>query len=124
MYVAAIRLRYSQPDIARTFKIPGGIFEMWAVGLAGLSGALIATGFSFLSPAQIHTGNPAVYIAILLAGTACFAALPFIIFAFHKPGWESADSDFEPFESTSKKHKLGSPAPVSKKSPAPVAAAG
>jgi putative glutamate/gamma-aminobutyrate antiporter len=124
MYVAAIRLRYSQPDIARPFKIPGGMFGMWAVGLVGLSGALIATGFSFFPPAQIHTGNPAVYIAILLAGTACFAVLPFIIFAFHKPGWKSADSDFEPFESTSKKHKLGSPAPASKKSPAPVAAAG
>jgi putative glutamate/gamma-aminobutyrate antiporter len=98
MYVAAIRLRYSQPDIKRPFKIPGGMIGMWAIGLVGLAGALIAAFFSFFPPSQIHTGSPATYIAILAIGTACFAAVPFIVFAFHKPSWKAADSDFEPFE--------------------------
>ena len=98
MYVAAIHLRYSQPDKERPFKIPGGMAGIWAIGLVGLAGALIATFFSFIPPSQISTGSPVTYIAILVGGTACFAAIPFLIFHFHKPAWKAADSDFEPFE--------------------------
>jgi putative glutamate/gamma-aminobutyrate antiporter len=98
MYVAAIHLRYSQPDKLRPFKIPGGMAGMWAIGLIGLAGALIATFFSFIPPSQISTGSPITYVAILVVGTAAFAAVPFLIFLFHKPGWKAADSDFEPFE--------------------------
>ena len=97
MYIAAIHLRYSQPDKPRPFKIPGGMAGMWAIGLIGLAGALIATFFSFIPPSQISTGSPVTYVAILVVGTAAFAAVPFLIFLFHKPGWKAADSDFEPF---------------------------
>ncbi|MDQ2879382.1 MAG: amino acid permease [Pseudomonadota bacterium] len=98
MYIAAIHLRYSQPDKPRPFKIPGGIIGMWAIGLIGLAGALIATFFSFIPPSQISTGSPVTYVAILVVGTAAFAAVPVVIFLFHKPDWKAADSDFEPFE--------------------------
>ena len=102
MYVAAIRLRYTQPDIPRPFKIPGGMIGMWAIGLLGLAGALIATVISFIPPSQISTGSPAVYVAILIAGTVIFAAIPFAVYRFHKPSWKAADSDFEPFEPVGK----------------------
>jgi putative glutamate/gamma-aminobutyrate antiporter len=98
MYVAAIRLRYTQPSTARPFRVPGGDLGMWFVGIVGLLGALTAIAFSFIPPKQISTGSPVIYIGILLAGTAVFAAIPFILYAFHKPNWKSADSDFEPFE--------------------------
>ncbi|MEP7246444.1 MAG: amino acid permease, partial [Gammaproteobacteria bacterium] len=98
MFVAGITLRYTQPKTARPFKIPGGNVGMWIVGSVGLAGALIATVFSFIPPAQIKTGSPAVYVGILLLGCAIFAAIPFIIYAFHKPTWKAAESDFEPFE--------------------------
>ncbi len=38
MFVAAIRLRYTQPNKTRPFRIPGGNLGMWAVGLIGLAG--------------------------------------------------------------------------------------
>ncbi|MEO9229912.1 MAG: putative glutamine/gamma-aminobutyrate antiporter GadC [Devosia sp.] len=102
MYVAAIRLRYAQPDIARPFKIPGGMFGMWLVGIVGLAGALTAVGFSLIPPKQIDTGSPVTYIGILVVGCVIFAALPFIFYAFHKSDWKAPDSDFEPFNGTAK----------------------
>ena len=98
MYVAAIRLRYTQPEKARPFRIPGGNFGMWIVGTIGLLGALTALVFSFIPPNQISTGSPIVYVGILVVGCAVFAAIPFLFFAFHKPGWKAPDSDFEPFQ--------------------------
>ena len=98
MYAAAIRLRYSQPNVKRPFKVPGGNFGMWVVGVIGLLGALVALVFSFIPPNQISTGSPVVYIGILLAGCAIFVAIPFGLYAFHKPSWRAKDSDFEPFE--------------------------
>jgi len=98
MYVAAIRLRYSQPQKVRPFKIPGGNAGMWIVGVIGLAGALLALALSFIPPPQIKTGSPVVYIGSLLIGCAVFVVIPFIIYAVHKPSWKSPDSSFEPFE--------------------------
>jgi putative glutamate/gamma-aminobutyrate antiporter len=98
MYVAAIRLRYSQPQKVRPFKIPGGNLGMWIVGVIGLAGALLALSLSFIPPPQIKTGSPVVYIGILLIGCAVFVVIPFIIYALHKPSWKSPSSNFEPFE--------------------------
>ena len=98
MYAAAIRLRYSQPDRPRPFTIPGGLVGMWFVGIIGLVGALIAIAISFIPPVQISTGSPAVYVGLLLVGSAVFVAIPFVFYAFHKAGWKAPDSDFEPFE--------------------------
>ncbi len=98
MYVAAIRLRYTQPDMPRPFKIPGGNLGMWIVGIVGLIGALIAIAISFIPPKQISTGSPIVYVGILVVGCAIFAVIPFLIYAFHRPTWKAADSDFELFE--------------------------
>jgi putative glutamate/gamma-aminobutyrate antiporter len=98
MYAAAIRLRYTQPNKARPFKVPGGKAGMWFVGVIGLLGALIAMAVSFIPPKQISTGSPIIYVGILLVGCAIFVAIPFIIYAFHKPTWKAPDSDFEPFD--------------------------
>jgi putative glutamate/gamma-aminobutyrate antiporter len=99
MFCAAIRLRYTQPDINRPFRIPLGNVGMWIVGGIGIAGSLSAMVFSFIPPKQISTGSPAVYVGILIAGSAIFIAIPFIFFAFRKASWKAADSDFEPLES-------------------------
>jgi len=98
MFAGAVRLRYSQPGKPRPFKIPGGMVGMWAVGGLGFVGAVTAMVFSFIPPKQISTGSPAIYVGILLVGCAVFAAIPFILYVFHKPSWKAADSDFEAFE--------------------------
>jgi putative glutamate/gamma-aminobutyrate antiporter len=101
MFVAAISLRYIQPDMKRPFKIPGGNYGMWIVCGIGLAGAVIAGGLSFIPPTQIGTGSAVVYIGFLVGCTIVELAIPFTIFAFRKPSWKSGDSDFEPFEKRS-----------------------
>lgn len=105
MFVAGIRLRYTQPDIKRPFRIPGGNVGMWLVGAVGLVGSLAAMAFSFIPPKQITTGSPMVYVGILIVGCIIFAVIPFLFFAFHKLSWKSPDSDFEPFEWQADNHK-------------------
>jgi putative glutamate/gamma-aminobutyrate antiporter len=107
MFTAAISLRYTQPNVTRPFRIPGGNVGMWIVGLVGLAGALISGGLSFVPPNQIGTGSPAIYVGILVVGTAVEVAIPFIIFAFRKPTWKDSDSDFEPFDPQSEGAKPG-----------------
>ena len=107
MYVAAIRLRYTQPDKLRPFKIPGGNIGMWLVGIIGLLGALVALAISFVPPTQISTGSPVVYIGILLVGCALFVAIPFLVYAFHKPTWKAADFGLRTFRVANQSQKAG-----------------
>jgi putative glutamate/gamma-aminobutyrate antiporter len=98
MYVAGIRLRYTQPNKPRPFRIPGGNVGIWCVGSIGLIGALTAALLSFVPPQQIKTGSPAIYIGSLLVGSAIALAIPFVIYAFHKPSWKAPDNNFARFD--------------------------
>ncbi len=99
MFLAALYLRYKEPNVPRTFRVPGGKAGMWIVGGLGLLGSLVAFCFSFIPPNQIPVGSPAVYVGILIVGTLVFAGLPFLIYSLRKPEWADARSkaEFEPF---------------------------
>jgi putative glutamate/gamma-aminobutyrate antiporter len=101
MFVAAISLRYIQPNMKRPFRIPGGNYGMWIVCGVGFMGAVAAGALSFIPPTQIGTGSPVVFIGFLVVCTIVELAIPFAIFAFRKPEWKAPDSDFEPFSSKS-----------------------
>lgn len=98
IYGAFIRLRRTQPNKTRGFKVPGGKFGAAIVCTVGIAGALAALLLSYLPPSQITTGSPAVYIGILLAGVAVIVAMPLVIYACRKPGWRNPDAHFYPFD--------------------------
>ena len=79
MFAAAIKLRYSKPDIPRAYKVPGGKFGMWVVsGIAFLTSLFaIITGF-IPTPGVREKGAWYVlgYIAFLLIGTVIFVCIP------------------------------------------------
>ncbi len=53
MYAAALRLRITQPDTARSYKVPGGpagMFTVAGIGFAGVGFAFVA---SFFPPSQL-----------------------------------------------------------------------
>ena len=79
MFAAAIKLRYSKPDIPRPYKVPGGKIGMWLVsGIAFLTSLFaIITGF-IPTPGVREKGTAYVlgYIAFLLIGTVVFIIIP------------------------------------------------
>lgn len=98
IYMSFIRLRRTQPNKKRGFKVPGGKFVEWLIGIVGLAGMVFATVLSFFPPSQINTGSPAVYVGVLIAGVVVFVALPLIVYACRKPDWKDKNADFYPFD--------------------------
>lgn len=97
IYGAFIRLRRTEPNEKRGFKVPGGAFGKWLVAGIGILGAIVAMVLSFVPPTQIATGSPVVYIAILVVGSAVFLIFPLIVYAKRKPSWRDPATTFEPF---------------------------
>ena len=95
MYIAAIRLRYSRPDVPRAYKIPGGNAGMWLVAGVGLVGAIFAIALGYVRPAQLETGSLLFYEAFLILGLVIMCGIPLLIYHFRKPSWAQQYSDDE-----------------------------
>lgn len=88
MYAAAIKLRITQPDLPRSYKVPGGIVGMCVIAGLGLIGVIFSLVVGFFPPSNLPIGNPAFYVIIVTAGMIIFIGLPMIIHAFKKPEWK------------------------------------
>ena len=63
MFAAAIRLRYTQPDVHRAYRVPGPNAVMWFVCLMAIGGALFSIGAFYTPPKDaslwVHIGRSA-----------------------------------------------------------------
>ena len=89
MYAAAIRLRYSQPDLKRSYRVPGGDAGMWCIAGVGFAGVAFAFVVGFFPPSQLPVGSPALYVGLVLAGTVVFTGLPLLIGMVKQPSWRT-----------------------------------
>lgn len=87
MFAAVIRLRYTQPDRPRPYKIPGGKVGVWVMAGLGIAGCVFAFYVGFVPPSQISTGNHTLYICLMLFFTALLALPPLVISRFRKDSW-------------------------------------
>ena len=87
MFTAAIRLRYSQPNTPRPYKVPGGNAGIWIVGGIGILASLFALFIGFVPPDQIETGSILFYELFLIVGIIVLSAPPFIFHALKKQSW-------------------------------------
>jgi glutamate:GABA antiporter len=85
MFIAAIRLRRSQPQHPRGYRAP-------ALGLLCLTGVASATAalvIGFVPPSQFGHSDPAVYAALILAGILAIGVLPPLLMdRLRKPQWK------------------------------------
>jgi amino acid transporter len=87
MYAAAIKLRYSEPNTPRKFRVPGGKLGMWIMAGWGIAAMGFVFVIAMVPPSQIPEGTPLTYEVFLVLGTAIVVAVPFIIYWLRKPHW-------------------------------------
>jgi amino acid transporter len=85
VFAALIKLRYSQPDTPRPFKIPGGMIGIWIVGGLGLFGTALAFVVGLMPPSYFSSGI--TYVLSVLLGTFLLAVPPLVFLKFKHPGW-------------------------------------
>jgi glutamate:GABA antiporter len=86
MFIAAVRLRRSQPDHPRGYRAP-------ALGLLCLLGAVSSVAalvIGFIPPSQFGHSNPFTYGVLILAGILAIGILPPLLMdRLRKPGWKA-----------------------------------
>ena len=97
MFAAVIRLRKTQPDRPRPYRLPFGKAGAWIIGGAGFLASLLAFVLSFFPPDQISVGSPVLYVGLLVGLTVLFVGSGFVIYAVRRPGWKDPNSDVAPF---------------------------
>lgn len=90
MYAAAIRLRYSQPELKRSYRVPGGIVGMWCIAGVGFAGVAFSFLVGFFPPTQLPVGSPTLYVALVVGGTVVFTGLPLLIGLLKRSSWQAA----------------------------------
>jgi len=79
MYASAIKLRRTQPDLPRAYKVPGGNAGMWLIAGIGFLAVLFSFVLTFFPPSQLPVGSPATYTALVAGGKELFVAIPLIV---------------------------------------------
>ncbi len=87
MFLTAIRLRYTHPDVKRSYKVPFGKFGIWFFSLLGVASSFIAICVFFVPPSQIVVGNLFVYEAFLIVSLGVMCLIPYLIYRKRHPGW-------------------------------------
>lgn len=79
MFVAALKLRLSNPEKQGGFRIPGGIPGLATVCMIGLTGCIATLIVGFLPPADINVGSTMRYEITLSMGLLLMLSIPFIV---------------------------------------------
>ena len=93
MFIAAIKLRRSQPGRSRSYRVP-------ALGLLcvlGTVSSVAAFVIGFIPPSQFSHLNPLKYTLEILGGILLIGLLPpFLMDRLRKPSWNAADDASTP----------------------------
>ena len=88
LFLTAIKLKYSQPNIKRSYTVPGGKLGMWIIAGIGLLASLFGIVLGFLPPAQVTTGNEVFYDGFLVVGIIIMVGIPIVVNHIRKPSWK------------------------------------
>ena len=87
MFIAAVRLRRSQPDHARGYRVPA----LRLLCLLGMVSSVLALVIGFVPPSQFGHSDPLTYGAAILAGVLVIGIVPPLLMdRLRRPGWKAA----------------------------------
>lgn len=78
MFAAVIRLRYSQPDVHRAFRVPGGAVGIWLVGIVGCV-ACVAVIIDGVIPQSVPPDQRVATMVLVVVVTLVACVAPFLI---------------------------------------------
>ena len=89
IFAAVIRLRYTQPDAPRPFRIPGGVPGVWLVGCVGLIATAFAVGISLERPSNVTFVSASVYAGAMIVLALVWMTPWAISLAVRKAAWRA-----------------------------------
>jgi amino acid transporter len=93
VFAAALKLRYSQPDAPRPYRVPGGKAGMWIVCGVALAALVFSLVVGVLPPNVVGGMSPAVYVTLLIAATVVLSlGAPLVFWLLRKPAWVAPDA--------------------------------
>lgn len=88
MFAAAIHLRYSEPEVKRSYRVPGGNIGMWIIAGLGIISSLSALLLGFFPPPDINIGNTKFFSIFIFVVLALMILFPLAIHRYKKPSWK------------------------------------
>ena len=86
MFVAAVRLRRSQPDHPRGYRAP----MLPLLCVVGFAASIAAFAIGFIPPSQFGEGNAGTYALVIIAGIVIIGLLPpLLLYRLRKPAWKT-----------------------------------
>ena len=89
MFIAALRLRRTQPDHVRGYRAPA----LHLLCIVGTVASAAALAIGFIAPSQFGHSNPLLYACLVLAGIVAIGVVPpLLMYRLRKPAWKVAGS--------------------------------
>lgn len=88
MFMAAIKLRKTRPNVPRPYKVPGGKHGLKIFAWIGTTACVFAMVLGFFPPSALDTGNLLTYELFLGLGLVVMLCLPLIVWHFRKSSWK------------------------------------
>jgi amino acid transporter len=87
IFAAVIRLRYTQPDAPRPFRIPGGVVGVWIVAGTGFAATAFAVLVALAPPDTVKFVSSTVYAGAMIV-LALVWMIPWAVFlAVRRASW-------------------------------------
>jgi amino acid transporter len=85
MFMAAMRLRRTRPDVVRGFRAPA----MMVIGWMGFFASLAAFLIGFVQPTGSSGVSQLAYTLALVGGIVILGVWPFILYRFRRSAWKT-----------------------------------
>lgn len=92
VFAAVIKLRYTQPDTPRPFKIWGGTAGIWIISGVGFLATAFAGVMALSKPTGISMFTEMEYLLVMVCGTVIWM-IPYLLFRwFRRPEWKTGET--------------------------------
>jgi len=92
MFVAVIRLRSTQPDVHRSYRVPA----VKLVAGTGFVASALALILGFVPPSGLVGIPPSLYPYVMIAVIVVLGVPPLLFYAARKPAWRTAEQQGDP----------------------------